>query len=311
MMLDAVIARAGDAGGSVLLSRGSIIPVFFALVVALAVIETSRLLSGMGYNPHTPWALIMCVTLVISPWLCAGEVIVLSVVDVEAFPWQLSWLIVAIVGTAVAQLRRSAAPGAFADINATLFIVVYLGLLPSFAVLLRCDFNIADPTEGMWIVMLVLLLTFATDIGAYFVGMSIGRHRLAPTVSPGKSVEGAIGGLLVTIGLALLLRWWGSTVVDPMLSPDDAELTRVHQLLLDGTAVLARMSVGQTAVFAVVISLLAQIGDLFESLLKRSAQVKDSSRLIPGMGGVLDLIDGVLFAIPGAWFLLTRLWQVV
>ena len=77
------------------------------------------------------------------------------------------------------------------------------------------------------------------------------------------------------------------------------------------TSLVARMSLMQAIVFGLVISIMTQIGDLFESVIKRAAQVKDSSNLVPGMGGVLDVIDGVIFAGPAAWFLLTRTWGLV
>jgi len=310
MMFDALIARYVDSGRWPLLTRGSLIPLLFTAVMVAAALEAARLLRRMGHHPHTTWAVAMGALLMLSPWLAAGRVLGGSIIDVEALPWQIVWLIVAILGAAVLHLRRGASPGAPADIACTLLIITYLGFLPSFAVLLRCDFDIADPAEGMWVVMIVLLLAFTTDIGALFVGLTFGRRRFAPTISPKKSVEGAVGGLAATILVAVIL-WFQDTFTDA--APDAAEslAERLGLLLADSTAVLDRMTMGQVLVFAAAISVATQAGDLFESLLKRGAQVKDSSALIPGMGGILDVIDGVIFAMPVAWFLLTRTWQVV
>jgi phosphatidate cytidylyltransferase len=122
------------------------------------------------------------------------------------------------------------------------------------------------PSGRLWVVVAVAV-TFASDTGAYFVGRALGRHKLAPLVSPGKTVEGALGGL----GAALLLMVVARATFFPALTWRDCAL------------------VGLAA------GVLGPIGDLTESLLKRAGGVKDSGRLIPGHGGVLDRIDAILF----------------
>ena len=122
------------------------------------------------------------------------------------------------------------------------------------------------PDGSLW-VTLAIAATFVCDTGAYFVGRSLGRHKLAPAVSPGKTVEGGVGGLLASIGFTFLAR----ATFFPGLT--------VRDCLLVGLAA----------------GVLGPIGDLTESLLKRSAGVKDSGNLIPGHGGMLDRIDAVLF----------------
>jgi phosphatidate cytidylyltransferase len=129
--------------------------------------------------------------------------------------------------------------------------------------------------------MLPVLLTWASDIGAYAVGRTIGKRKLIPAVSPGKSVEGAIGGLVCTMLVALLYERFA--------------LRPVAQLAI---------APWWAATFGLVVSLAAQLGDLVESLLKREAKVKDSSQLIPGHGGVLDRVDSLLFVLPVAYLLL-------
>jgi phosphatidate cytidylyltransferase len=113
--------------------------------------------------------------------------------------------------------------------------------------------------------------TFANDTGAYFAGRSLGRHKLYPTISPSKTVEGAVGGLAG--GLAPLLV--------------------LHAFLP------LRLTVTDCLLVAVPASIVGPIGDLVESMIKRSAGVKDSGRLLPGHGGLLDRIDALLFV--GAW----------
>jgi phosphatidate cytidylyltransferase len=122
---------------------------------------------------------------------------------------------------------------------------------------------------GLWMV-------WAADTGAYFVGRAVGKTKLFPLVSPGKTVEGAIGGWVLAAGISLLYRHLFSLTVSPTI------------LVLG----------------AVLIAMTSQVGDLCESLLKRAVGVKDSGKLLPGHGGFLDRFDGVVFALPVLYALL-------
>ena len=135
-------------------------------------------------------------------------------------------------------------------------------------------------TAGGVLLLLPMLLTWASDIGAYFVGRALGKRKLIPRVSPGKTVAGAWGAL----GSTVLVAWlYAHFVLRPVAHLD---------LTLLGSIVLG-----------LVISVAAQIGDLVESLLKREAGVKDSSKIIPGHGGILDRFDSLLFVLPVAYLL--------
>jgi phosphatidate cytidylyltransferase len=163
----------------------------------------------------------------------------------------------------------------------TVFGVIYTGGMLSYGYAIRYHPYAVGPAAGTALLFLPLLLTWAQDTGAYAVGRTMGRHKLIPKVSPGKTVEGAIGGIVVTV----LVCW---AYVRFALVP-------YAQLAL---------TPADTIVFAVVISVAAQVGDLAESLIKREAGVKDSSRIIPGHGGVLDRFDSLLFVLPVAYLLL-------
>ena len=126
-----------------------------------------------------------------------------------------------------------------------------------------------------------LVVTWASDIGAFFVGRTVGGRKLIPSVSPGKTVSGAIGGLVASMLVAWAYARW---VLVPVAS-------------------LGFTPWGALA-FGAAISVAAQVGDLFESLLKREGGVKDSSRIIPGHGGVLDRFDSLIFVLPVAYLLL-------
>jgi phosphatidate cytidylyltransferase len=169
---------------------------------------------------------------------------------------------------------------ALSAVATTLFGAAYTGGLLSFAFAIRYHRYIADDRGGSALLLLPLVLAWANDIGAYAVGRALGRRKLLPAVSPGKTVAGAVGGLAVTVlGCWLyvghVLRPWAELGLSPL----------------------------NIVIFGVAISIAAQIGDLAESLLKREAGVKNSSRLFPGHGGVLDRVDSLLFVLPVAYML--------
>ena len=146
--------------------------------------------------------------------------------------------------------------------------VVYIGWLGSHLVLLRHLDNGRD-----W-VYLAVFATFANDTSAYFVGRALGRTKLVPRISPGKTVEGSLGGILFgALGLVLL-----------------------------NYALGLRLDVWPLIPLAVLVPVAAQLGDLAESLIKRGAGVKDAGVLLPGHGGVLDRLDSVLFVVPVVYY---------
>jgi phosphatidate cytidylyltransferase len=169
------------------------------------------------------------------------------------------------------------------SVSITAFGVLYAGLFAYIYALRYHDYAVGA-AAGTALVFLPILLTWTTDVGAYAFGRMFGRKKLIPSVSPGKTVEGAVGGLGLTIVICLLY-------VRFILMP-------YAQLGL---------TIQGAVLFAIVVSVAAQTGDLAESLLKREAGVKDSSRILPGHGGILDRFDGLLFVMPIAFLLLGRL----
>jgi len=148
--------------------------------------------------------------------------------------------------------------------------------------------------------MYLMILVWCGDIAAYYVGRAIGRHKLAPRVSPGKSWEGAVASV---VG-AVIVGWALFRFIDPI----GALLQSIHLLAPRGYIHASPLPGGQTTmkvaplwvviIFAVAVNIAAQLGDLVESALKRGAGVKDSGTLLPGHGGILDRIDALLFALP-------------
>ena len=147
--------------------------------------------------------------------------------------------------------------------------IAYVPLFVSFLVLIRNGAN------GMGWIFFLLFIVFAGDTSALYVGSFYGRHKLSPAVSPGKTIEGSLGGLAANLIFGALAKL----------------------LFLPG------LTWPQTLLCSLLIGAAGQAGDLFESMLKRASKVKDSGALLPGHGGILDRIDALLFAAPVAYFL--------
>lgn len=143
-----------------------------------------------------------------------------------------------------------------------------------------------SPTASSLIVYLVVVVK-ASDVGAYFTGSLFGRHKLFPRISPGKTWEGLAGGLAAGVIASLVVfRLWGTSDADPAVSQfGRLSLPWVHAWIL-----------------GLLLSAIGVVGDLVESLLKRSAGLKDSGYLFPGMGGILDVLDSLLFAAPALYY---------
>jgi phosphatidate cytidylyltransferase len=169
----------------------------------------------------------------------------------------------------------------------TVWIVGYLGLLPSFLTQLRWLDGTASGSNDQWGAVAIAMAIFVPkvcDIGAYFTGRFLGRHRMTPILSPKKTWEGAAGGLVASVLTAIGIDRLGPT---PVLQSD---------LILE---------VG----FGITVGLVAMWGDLAESLIKRDCRQKDASQVVPGYGGVLDVVDSVMFAAPVAYWWLRSNWE--
>jgi phosphatidate cytidylyltransferase len=166
------------------------------------------------------------------------------------------------------------------SVSVTLFGVLYATLV-TFIYPLRYHDYAVGAIAGTALVMFPIGVTWGTDIGAYAFGRMFGRRKLMPSVSPGKTVAGAVGGVVAAIASC----WFYVTVILRPLG---------HMALTPRGMVL----------FAIAIAIAGQTGDLAESLLKRDAGVKNSSSLLPGHGGILDRFDSLLFALPVAYLIL-------
>jgi len=187
---------------------------------------------------------------------------------------------------------RTAFPAAMVSAFAFAYIAIPLGLLV----------QLREQWAGAFLILYLLLLVWAGDILAYFVGKSLGRHLMSPRISPKKTWEGAIASLLSSLGIGWLL-WTYATPISTWLLDHNLITQR------DGYFALQKPDMLPILLLSAALNIAAQLGDLVESLIKRGAGVKDSGALLPGHGGMLDRIDALLFAAPVLWYFAA--WRVM
>jgi phosphatidate cytidylyltransferase len=230
-------------------------PLAFAVVVAvvatLAILESARVLRGVGERPIVPVLVLASLLMIGGSYYVGnrGQVVGVAVLLLGSFVWPM------------ADEHRH---DVVRQIGTTTFLGLWIGLLASYAVLL------VDRPGGPVVVLAVIGAAVLTDIGGYAFGVTLGRHKVAPSVSPNKSWEGLIGGIAVAVALA--------AGVLPLLGDT---FTPASAALLAGVCGAASF-----------------IGDLAESMVKRDLGIKDLGSLLPGHGGILDRVDGILLALP-------------
>ncbi len=177
---------------------------------------------------------------------------------------------------AIQQARRYRTEGAIANIAATVFGYIYIGFGGYFLIQMRLfDFYSNSFALQSGYIITFLAVVKGTDIGAYLIGRKLGKTKIVPSISPGKSWEGLAGGMLFSTIIAIGL----------------------------GTYTFSLLSITEAIVFGCILAVYGQFGDIVESMFKRDAGIKDSASLIPEFGGFLDLIDSPYFAAPLGWVL--------
>lgn len=226
-----------------------------------------------GASPSDLLGFLACIAFQLSAWAYYGT----------RFSRYLPAVMILLVISALILELIKRRPQFLLNIGTTLLGAVYVGWLFSFFTLLH-GFTpaqtsllippLAHTTPGQWAVLFVSVATWGSDTGALFFGKFLGRHKMAPSISPGKTWEGSAGGLLTAVVLGTALGWW-------------IHLPLYHAIIL-----------------ALLCGAAGQIGDLCESALKRDFGIKDFGTFMPGHGGVLDRVDSMLFAAPLAYYYL-------
>lgn len=239
-------------------------PAYFTMLVIAAVIvglhEFYRMAEVRGHHPE------------VIPGMVLGILVALDFYH-PLFPGWGKFYIITVTLLAIMIVRLfSSRPvdGALEDIAHTFLGVFYVAVLFSYQIVIRLGEN-----GKQWLVFLYFVI-WASDIGAYSIGIPFGRHRLYEKVSPKKSIEGFVGALVASAGMALLCRVW-------FMPP---------------------IGITEAIWLALLLAVVGTIGDLTESLFKRAAGVKDSGIIIPGHGGILDRMDSMLFAAPVLYYYL-------
>ena len=239
--------------------------VFAAVMVALI---------GVGLNEF--YSLVDKKGIVIERWIGLGIGLLIPLSILQEFEptkgWELFFMVLAFLVLFILQLRRQDSSQAIVGISTALFGILYISWCFSFLIKLRFTTGPSLP-DGRWLVAFLLLVTKGGDIGAYFVGSFFGKHALMRRISPSKTWEGMFGGLIFSLCAVASLR-----------------------------GVFKDVSTGHLLTLGVLLAFVGQLGDLSESLIKRDCQVKDSGNILPGMGGILDVLDSLLFTSPICYF---------
>jgi phosphatidate cytidylyltransferase len=193
-------------------------------------------------------------------------------------------------------MRRADLATGFPAAMTSAFAFVYIALP------LGCLVQIREQASGAFLLLYLLLLVWAGDVFAYFVGRSLGRHPMSPRISPHKTWEGALASMIASVGVGMLLYNYALPISSALLNAHLIEKK-------DGLFALEKAPLWPIILLSAAINVAAQLGDLVESLIKRGAGVKDSGTLLPGHGGMLDRIDALIFAAPVLWYYAA--WRVM
>ncbi|HIE35851.1 MAG TPA: phosphatidate cytidylyltransferase [Candidatus Omnitrophica bacterium] len=186
--------------------------------------------------------------------------------------WQFLFIIIGLFLLFLLELTKKKTHQPILSISATIFGILYIPWCFSFLIRIR------QFPEGAWLVGFLLLVTKSSDIGAYLWGKKFGRTLLLEKISPKKSLEGALGGFFTSLGVGIIFSLF-----------------------------IESINFWEKFFLIIILGIIAQLGDLFESLVKRDCQVKDSGKILPGMGGILDVIDSIIFTAPTFYLYLTMM----
>jgi phosphatidate cytidylyltransferase len=257
-----------------------------ALVALLAVQEFLKLSEAYSIKPfHWPTYIFIAAFFVFLTLAHADNPLLSTAVFVygTGFAAALAAFVFLTIGMNSADLS-SAFPAAIVSVFAFCYIALPLGFLV----------QLREQWSGAFLLLYLLLLVWAGDIFAYFVGRSVGRHLMSPRISPKKTWEGAAASLLASLLVGVLLYNYATPISSALLSAHLIERK-------DGFFALQKPELWPIVLLSLAINVAAQLGDLVESLIKRGANVKDSGAILPGHGGMLDRIDALLFAAPVLW----------
>lgn len=242
------------------------------LIVAVSVLtlrEFYQLMHASGYDPFDKFGMVIGGLITLSPWL-----------QVQ-FGWSLNLLLPAgVIVFAIRLLGERTPETRVESLASTLFGIVYVAVMLQYlvAIITPVPGDTVSPTGRLLLCLWLIAVAKFCDTGALLAGMAIGRHKMSPQISPKKTWEGAAGGILVSMGIGALVAWLARDQFPPHMTPLAA------------------------ALMAAPIGAVGIVADLVESVLKRRANMKDSGRTIPGIGGMFDLSDSLILVAPIGYY---------
>ena len=258
-------------GGSLWFFRTPGALVVITLISALTLREFYQLMRGAGYDPFDKFGIGAGILVTLAPWLEAR------------LGWPMGMVLpLAVVVCAVRLLGERTPETRVEALATTLFGLVYVSLMLSFlvAILVPRPGDAEGADARLLLALWLVAVAKFCDVGALLAGLAFGRHRMSPQISPKKTWEGAAGGILCSMGIGAGVAWLARDVLGTHLTP------------------------GRAALIAVPVAVLGIVADLVESVIKRRANLKDSGRAIPGIGGMFDLSDSMILAAPVGYLLL-------
>jgi phosphatidate cytidylyltransferase len=253
-------------------------PFLMLLVLGLSLVACDELLRLLKAYGIAAWLVYVAVAgILVVNWLPHIFKPTDQRTEPDAWPWILGAFTATVLAAFVVEMGRFREPGnAVARMAFTIWMVAYLAVLPSFLVQLRWLPSVthSSASRATGALALAIFVPKCGDIGAYLTGRLIGRHRMAPVLSPKKTWEGAAGGFAASV---------------------------LASIGIDRVGDVVRGGVAPAAALGAAVGVAGMLGDLAESLIKRDCQQKDASQVVPGFGGVLDVVDAILFAAPIAY----------
>ena len=244
--------------------------VLIGLISVLTLREFYALMQASGYDPFEKFGLTLGALITLSPWIEAQV------------GWTLSWLLpLAVIVFAVRLLGERTPDKRVESLASTLFGLVYVALMLKYltAIVTPVPGDTISADARLLLCLWLIAVTKFCDTGALLSGMAFGKHKMSPQISPKKTWEGAIGGVLVSMGVGAGIAWLARGVFPPHMTPLVA------------------------ALMAMPIAIVGIVADLVESVLKRRANMKDSGATIPGIGGMFDLSDSIILVAPIGYYL--------
>mgnify|MGYP001600951914 CR=1 FL=1 len=244
--------------------------VLIALISVLTLREFYVLMHGAGYDPFDKFGMTFGAAITLAPWLRAE------------FGWPTGlFLPLAVVVFAVRLLGERTPETRVESLASTLFGIVYVAVMLGYlvAIITPLPGDTLSANARLLLALWLVAVAKFCDMGALITGLTIGRHKMSPSISPKKTWEGAIGGVCFAMGIGALIAWLARGVFPPHMTPAVA------------------------ALIAAPIGMIGIVADLVESIIKRRANLKDSGTTIPGIGGMFDLSDSIILVAPVGYFL--------